>query len=239
MALVPFIAFGIAAVGLILLAVAGPAYRLGISLPTVYEVMRWAAYVGLVASITALVTTVLAYRTRKWLGVVVSALALVMGVTTVVIPVTWQRRSQNLPPIHDVTTDLENPPTFQAVIVRRIDAPNRLDRPPQLAALQREGYPDLAPITLPSQPDLTFDRALAVAQALGWEIVTADKSSGRIEATDTTRWFGFTDDVVVRLTPWGTGTRVDVRSVSRTGLGDLGRNARRIRRFLDDLSRRD
>ena len=80
---------------------------------------------------------------------------------------------------------------------------------------------------------MTFDRALAVAQAQGWEIVTADKSSGRIEATETTRWFGFTDDVVVRLTPWGAGTRVDVRSVSRTALGDLGRNARRIRGFLD------
>ena len=69
----------------------------------------------------------------------------------------------------------------------------------------------------------------------GWEIVTADKSSGRIEATDTTRWFGFTDDVVVRLTAWGAGTRVDVRSTARTGAGDLGRNASRIRRFLDDL----
>src|SRR5262249_40410439 len=102
------------------------------------------------------------------------------------------------------------------------------------ADLQRQGYPHLAPITVQSTPDQTFDRALAVAQAQGWDIVTADKSSGRIEATDTTRWFGFVDDVAVRLTPWGTGTRVDVRSVSRTGVGDAGRNAARIRQFLKE-----
>ena len=66
--------------------------------------------------------------------------------------------------------------------------------------------------------------------------MTADKSSGRIEATETTRWFGFTDDIVIRLTPWGAGTRVDVRSASRAGAGDLGRNASRIRRFLDELT---
>jgi len=77
---------------------------------------------------------------------------------------------------------------------------------------------------------------LAVAQEAGWQIVTADKSSGRIEATDTTRWFGFKDDVVVRLTPWGAGTRVDLRSVSRMGRSDIGTNARRIRQYLNRLS---
>ena len=144
---------------------------------------------------------------------------------------------QHAPAIHDVTTDLDNPPTFTAVVGRRADAPNRLDRSPGLAQLQRQGYPDLAPITVPSPPDQTFDRALAAAQSFGWQIVTADKSSGRIEATDTTRWFGFVDDVAVRLTPWGTGTRIDVRSVSRTGIGDAGRNAGRIRRFLKELQK--
>ena len=85
-------------------------------------------------------------------------------------------------------------------------------------------------------PDQAFDRALAVAQDLEWRIVTADKAAGRIEATDTTRWFGFEDDVVVRLTPWGSGTRVDVRSVSRVGGGDAGTNARRIRDYLGRMT---
>jgi uncharacterized protein (DUF1499 family) len=235
-ALVPLIAVGVAALGLVVLGIAGPAYRLGAALPTAYAIMRWAEYIGLVALLIATGGVVYAYRQRKWSGAIVSVLALIVALTTIVIPLTWQRRAQGLPLIHDVTTDLENPPAFQAVLAKRGNAPNSLERSPQLAVLQRDGYPDLAPITLPTPPATTFDRALAVAQAGGWEIVTADKSSGRIEATETTRWFGFTDDVVIRLTPWGAGTRVDVRSASRAGAGDLGRNARRIRQFLDDLS---
>ena len=236
MALVPLIAIGVAALGLVVLGIAGPAYRLGAALPTAYAIMRWAEYIGLVALLIATGGAVYAYRQRKWSGAIVSVLALIVALTTIVIPLTWQRRAQGLPLIHDVTTDLENPPAFQAVLAKRGNAPNSLERSPQLAVLQRDGYPDLAPVTLPTPPAATFDRALAVAQAGGWEIVTADKSSGRIEATETTRWFGFTDDVVIRLTPWGAGTRVDVRSAARAGAGDLGRNARRIRQFLDDLS---
>ena len=236
MALIPLIAFGLAALALAVLGAAGPVYRIGASLATAYEIMRWAEYIGLAASLTSIGAAIYTYRSRKWMGTLLSVLALVIGLAAVAIPLATARRAQRLPSIHDVTTDLDNPPAFQAILPKRADAPNTLDRTPQLALLQREGYPDLAPITLPTPPAAAFDRALSVAQSSGWEIVTADKSSGRIEATDTTRWFGFTDDVVVRLTPWGAGTRVDVRSAARTGAGDLGRNASRIRRFLNDLS---
>ena len=232
----PLIAFSVAAIAIVVLGAAGPVYRLGASLATAYEIMRWAAYIGLAASLIAAGSTVFSYRGRRWIGTFVSVLALIVGLTAVAIPMSWQRRAQRLPSIHDITTDLENPPAFEAILAKRVDAPNRLDRTPQLSLLQKEGYPDLAPVTLPTAPAATFDRALRVAQSHGWEIVTADKSGGRIEATETTRWFGFTDDVVVRLTPWGAGTRVDVRSTARAGAGDLGRNASRIREFLDDLS---
>jgi uncharacterized protein (DUF1499 family) len=235
-ALIPLIAFGVAALALVVLGAAGPVHRLGASLATAYAIMRWAEYVGLSASLLAVGAAIYTYRGRKWTGTLVSVLALIIGLSAVAIPLAWQRRAQRLPSIHDITTDLENPPAFQAILSKRADAPNTLDRSPQLALLQREGYPDLAPVTLPTPPATTFDRALAIAQAQGWEIVTADKSTGRIEATDTTRWFGFIDDIVVRLTPWGAGTRVDVRSAARAGAGDLGRNANRIRRFLDELS---
>ena len=235
MSLVPLIAFGVAACAVVVLGVAGPIYRLGATLATAYEIMRWAEYIGLAASVIAIGSTVSSYRGRKWMGTIVSVLALIVALSAIAIPLAWQRRAQRLPSIHDITTDLDNPPAFQAILPKRAGAPNGLDRTPQLSLLQKEGYPDLAPMTLPTPPAATFDRALLVVQSHGWEIVTADKSSGRIEATDTTRWFGFTDDVVVRLTPWGAGTRVDVRSTARAGAGDLGRNASRIRRFLDDL----
>ena len=183
----------------------------------------------------ALMAGVFAYFRRGWKAQLLAGLAFVLGLVVFAIPFQLQRTARSVPPIHDITTDLENPPAFEAIVPLRADAENSLERSPELTRQQREGYPDLAPITLPTPRDQTFDKALGLAQTEGWQIVTADKSTGRIEAIDTTRWFGFKDDIVVRLTPWGAGTRVDVRSVSRIGRSDIGTNARRIRRFLDGL----
>ena len=72
---------------------------------------------------------------------------------------------------------------------------------------------------------------------MGWEIVDANPGQGRIEATDATFWFGFKDDMVVRVAPTETGSRVDVRSLSRVGRSDVGTNAKRIRAFLARLPR--
>lgn len=231
-----FLTYGAVALALLLLCAAGPLYRIGLlSLASAFTVLRWGAYVGIAAMAVSLLTGGLAYRRRDRRGVLLASVAFIVGLVAVGIPYQWLRAGRRVPPIHDVTTDLENPPTFVAVVPLRAGAPNSLDRPPILAEQQRRGYPDLAPVTLPAPPAEVFDRALAAAQDMGWRIVTADKTGGRIEATDTTRWFGFEDDVVVRLTPWGSGTRADVRSVSRVGTGDTGTNARRIRRYLAQL----
>ena len=140
-------------------------------------------------------------------------------------------------PIHDITTDIGNPPSFDAVIPLRVDAPN----PPEYAGTetaeqQRAAYPDIQTLTIEKPTDEVFDAAEAVVSELGWEIVSANRDTGRIEATDTTFWFRFKDDVVIRLTPRGYGTYVDIRSKSRVGTGDMGANAARIRRFLQNLS---
>jgi uncharacterized protein (DUF1499 family) len=141
-----------------------------------------------------------------------------------------------VPPIHDVTTDPDDPPRFVAVLPLRREAPNSAEYAgPTLAAQQRAGYPDLAPVHLADPPPQAFARAVAAARSLGWQIVAAAPAEGRLEATDRTRWFGFRDDVVVRVLPEAGGSRVDVRSVSRVGRSDLGTNARRIRRFLEAL----
>ena len=228
-------ALGLAVLAVLLLAAAGPSYRLGAELPTAFTLLRWGAYLGVAAAALAIVAALLAYRRKARGATAVAAIAIVAGVVAVGIPFAWQQRAQGVPPIHDISTDLENPPQFDAVVPLRADAPNSLDRPAELAAQQREGYPDLAPLTLAVPPDAAFTRALTAAQEMGWEIVNADQASGRIEATDTTTWFGFKDDIVVRLTSWGSGTRVDVRSVSRVGRSDVGTNARRIREFLETL----
>ena len=75
---------------------------------------------------------------------------------------------------------------------------------------------------------------------MGWEIVGSNAEEGRIEATDTTLWFGFKDDVVVRIQPRGDESLVDVRSLSRVGKSDVGTNAQRIRAYLrkfDEMGR--
>lgn len=140
------------------------------------------------------------------------------------------------PPIHDVTTDPLDPPAFEAVLPARKDAPN----PPEyggaeVAAIQARQHPEVQPLTLPCAPAVAFGQALDVAKGQGWAIVAADAARGRLEATATTAVLRFQDDVVVRLRAEGAGTRVDVRSKSRMGKGDLGANARRVVAYLDAL----
>jgi uncharacterized protein (DUF1499 family) len=226
----------VAGLALLLLCAAGPLYRVGLlSLTSAFTLLKWSVYVGLAAVAAALLTGGLAYRRGERWGTFFAGLACVAGLVAVGIPLQWALMGRRLPMIHDITTDLENPPAFVAVVPLRGETSNSLERPAALADQQRRGYPDVAPITLRLAVPQAFDRALAVAQEMGWQIVTADASTGRIEATATTRWFGFKDDVVVRLTAWGSGTRVDVRSVSRVGVSDTGTNARRIQQYLAAL----
>jgi uncharacterized protein (DUF1499 family) len=197
--------------------------------------MRWGAYVGAAAVVAGLLLGILAYRQRQRLAAILALTGFLLGLVAVVLPYSWQRRIRTAPPLQDVTTDLDNPPAFVAIVPVRADAEVALERAPLLVTQQREGYPDLAPVTLSLPADRVFNRALDVVQRLGWETVGSDQAAGRIEATDTSAWFGFKDDVVVRVTPWGAGARVDVRSVSRLRRNDGGEGARRIREFLDAL----
>jgi uncharacterized protein (DUF1499 family) len=116
----------------------------------------------------------------------------------------------------------------------RADAPNGVDyKVDDNAAKQQEAYADIQPLILPDvAPADLFKRAETTAKAMGWEIVAAEAAEGRIEATETTAWWGFKDDVVIRIAAEGTGSRLDIRSMSRVGKSDLGKNADRIRAFL-------
>jgi uncharacterized protein (DUF1499 family) len=105
----------------------------------------------------------------------------------------------------------------------------------KIASQQRDAYPDLQPLLLDVPPLQAFERALATVHEMGWDLVAADAAAGRIEATDTTFWYGFKDDVVIRVRPSDDGSRIDVRSLSRVGGGDAGTNAKRVRGYLDTL----
>ncbi len=121
-------------------------------------------------------------------------------------------------------------------VARRLAGADDLPRQPKRRQSSKARYPDIRPLELAMPPDAAFARALDAAKSFGWEIDATDAASGRIEATATTPWFGFRDDVVIRVTPTPSGSRIDVRSLSRVGKGDVGANAKRIRAYLAKLS---
>ena len=137
------------------------------------------------------------------------------------------------PPIHDITTDTQDPPVFEAAVKARGDNSNPLDIKPDSIEAQRAAYPDLETLRTPLSIESAYDRALAVAGELGWEVYRQDLNAGHIEAVDTTAIMAFKDDVVIRLRTNADGTLIDLRSVSRVGLGDIGANAKRIRAFIE------
>ena len=102
-----------------------------------------------------------------------------------------------------------------------------------MSDLQAEAYPDLLPIATERSPGAAFDRALELVRDFGWDIHTQDRFALLIEATATTFWYGFKDDVIIRIRPDDGGSIVDVRSLSRFGGSDFGKNADRIRKFRD------
>jgi uncharacterized protein (DUF1499 family) len=221
---------GVAALAAVLLA--GPGSRMGWwSFRTgLTVVLKWAAYGGIAALVLSVAALVLGGRRA------IAALALLAGLGALLPPLMFQRTAKSVPPIHDISTDTDNPPAFVAVVERRHDASNPVEYGgPEIAAQQHQAYPDLRPVTLSDPPARAFERALEAAKGQGWEIVASAPADGRIEATDTTRFFGFKDDVVVRVKPEGAGSRVDVRSLSRVGKSDVGKNASRIRAYLRAL----
>ena len=148
----------------------------------------------------------------------------------------WIYRGVSLPPIHDVTTDLANPPAFAALPMRK-DNLAGVESLDQWRELHRKAYGDIAPITLRITPDAAMARAQTLAIKRGWTITPG--AAGRLEATDTVSPFKFKDDIVIVVTPTADGesTIVNMRSVSRVGASDFGINAKRIREFLTALQK--
>jgi uncharacterized protein (DUF1499 family) len=196
-----------------------------------------AALSGALSSVIALVGLVAVIRKGLWGKFIVSCISLALGLTVFAVPFSWYRAAKHLPRIHDITTDTQNPPRFVAVLSLRKNAPNSPEYGgPEIAVTQREAYPDIQPLMLDIPPGEAFDKALSVAQKMSWNIVDADKQELLIEAFDTTFWFGFKDDIVIRITSLDGKSRLDMRSVSRAGLSDVGTNAARIKRYLKRLS---
>lgn len=249
---IALIAFAVAIIGALIEFSSGLGYRFGI-VPlrvALQQMLPWGAYIAAAGAALCLLAIVAALALFKGAFLRKSGLVivgLVVGALGAYIPYSIFTSPTPRPPIHDITTDLENPPAF--VDVRPLREQTGALNPPEylqeikrgdvvinVPDAQRKAYPDVQPIVLEGvAPEEAFKRALSAVDREGWTLVTAKPEEGRIEAYDTTFWFGFIDDVVIRVTPAGNGSRIDVRSKSRVGGGDVGKNAQRIRGYTRTL----
>jgi uncharacterized protein (DUF1499 family) len=229
---------GIAAAGAsgLCALLAGPGYRLGAwPLGTGLQIIRGSATVALIATAAAIIALLLTPGNGVGRARWVALAALGLGLIVAAPPLYLYWQATHLPRIHDISTDTDDPPRFVAVLPLRGAAANPTDDRADLAARQKAAYPDIAPVFLEVPPAAALQLAERTARSMGWAIVAVAPEALRLEATATTRMFGFKDDVVVRIAAHDRGSRVDVRSVSRIGLSDLGTNAERIRAFARKL----
>ena len=237
--IISYLAIAAGFLALATLAISGPLYQLGMAeLGSAFLMLRWAAYIGAGAAVVGLILLIwqALKPSENQPSSMLLGLAVIAAGVSFVLPYLQLQTARSVPPIHDISTDLVNPPAFIAIAPLRANAPNPVAYAgDESAAQQRQAYADLTTWNSSASVEQVYNQALLVAADMGWELVASDLAEGRIEATDTTTWFGFKDDVVIRLVATEQGTAVDVRSKSRVGRSDVGVNAKRIRAFLAAL----
>lgn len=219
-------------------ALSGYGYNWGIwGLSTAFFILRISAYMLLVFGSAGLLSLWFANRSRsRGKHLFYTILTIALSGIAVSVGLYWHIQGNNNPFLHEISTDTQNPPAFDAILALRADAPN----PPgfggeEVAARQQATFPDIITVVLPYPKQRVYDEAVSLIGARGWDLVAGNYETGIIEATEKLPWFGFKDDVVIRLKSDNGRTVFDMRSKSRIGGTDLGVNARRVQRFMADL----
>ena len=216
-------------------------------LGSAFGTLKWSVYA---AGIGLLLTIAAALRADgerpKSDGFALFVIAAVIGLALPSYVLNWVAVARSVPPIHDVSTNIDNPPAFTTLAARKdLRVPARrpelkkLTDAQRLVIYQRESYSDIRPLHLDITVSAATTRARDIAAGRGWEIAAFDADGGRLEATFTSRWYGFRDDVVVVVSADKGGSVVNMRSVSRIGTSDIGQNAKRIRGFLAAMASGD
>lgn len=214
------------------------------------KLFPWCIYVGLGTLALGIIWLIAAAIAKNWSAARWGIIGTIGAIVVVALPLYNLSIARSVPPIHDITTDIANPPQFRAVLPLR-KADHALNSPEYdgsakimwkgksmtVAQAQRKAYTDIHTVQILTPPAKLYARALKAAKAMGWKIVAANANEGRIEASDTTFFFGFTDDIVIRVRPSGMGAKLDIRSESRVGISDIGKNASRIRAFIKTLAK--
>ena len=226
---------------IIIAAIAVLGYRYGaMNYQIALIVLVGAAAMGMMAVLSAVVSIlgIITAVDTKVSGMLFALTGLILGLAVVAPFFLTIQAGYNVPRIHDITTDILNPPKFTAIRTVRTTEHNSLDRktPANLAELQQAGYPNLGSMQTDKDSSEVFEDAVALVKARGWEIIDISPTKGTIEAVDTTKIMGFKDDIVIRVSNKADKTIVDMRSASRIGISDMGTNAARIKAFLHDLN---
>lgn len=218
----------------LLVALPGPLYKYGVvDLGTAFTGFKFGVFAG-IATLILLVLQILFKRKTVTLGSTI--MALLLSTIAIAIPLSMLNKGKSVPPIHDISTDLVNPPEFVAIAPLRADAPNPVEYAGvEVATQQRAAYPELQTLNYTQSKSELVEATKQAIDHLGWQLVNIDADQGIVEATDRTMWFGFKDDVIVRITDNGSKRLVDIRSKSRVGGSDLGKNAERIHGFIEEL----
>jgi uncharacterized protein (DUF1499 family) len=236
--LVPLMGLIVSGVSVIISVTAGVGTRFEVwDFRTGLSLISLSARIGIIGAIISLIgIVILLFVKNKKKGFTYGTLGLIIGLVFAGGPLNMRQMAKKVPPIHDITTDMVNPPQFVATLPLREKAINStVYEGEYVAALQKNAYPDIKPLFLSIPADQVFEKALTVASKMDWSITAANREGNRIEAVATTFWMGFKDDIVIRISTNESGTRLDIRSESRVGRSDLGTNAQRVRKFLSEM----
>jgi hypothetical protein len=170
-------------------------------------------------------------------------LALLINAVVLAYPAYLALQWRRLPPIHDITTDPIDPPRFDALArLRTGDGTNTAVYAGLYSAeQQRAAYPDIETVELETPVQRAYDLTLQLVNKRKWLVIDErppqlPRRIGHIEAVARTPIMGFREDVSIRVTPDGEDSRVDIRSSSRYFESDLGSNAARVTKFIDDIN---
>ena len=208
--------------------------------------LRYCFFAAAGGALVAVIALFLARRERQSRLVWANLIALVAALGFLLYLGSKVRTARSVPPIHDISTNLDDVPQFSRLRVRadNLEKVPDMDKPELKAmepearwkAVHRLAYGDIGTVRVPMSIEDTIRRAEALARERGWAIARSDAAAGIFEATETSFFFRFKDDVIVRARPAPDGgSLVDMRSISRVGASDVGVNAKRVRAFLADL----
>lgn len=216
-----------------------------------FTILRYAFFTAVGGGVLALVGILGGLIRRTGVGRL-NLLSLVVALLFSAYLLQLVATARSVPAIHDVTTNLEDMPVFTRLAVRSDNLENipnedrpelaRMDPESRWKALHRRAYGDLQTVSVPTDVAETTERAARLARSRGWTIAKFDRDAGIVEATATSFFFRFKDDVVVRVRPdrrSAGSSLVDMRSISRVGGSDVGMNAQRVRAFLRDMKAQD